>query len=338
MESSADTFYKLAMQQASQITGENPLPYAGVMYKTINPMAMQEMVRSSKQFLSRENSRSGKDVDVFLTVGGESNAEKMFDGFIAASLFLMDYIDLAADKLKLNKKDVETTKKLLSTIDIPLRADEQSSCRHFAQYIQAFLQWLTTGFARPNPEGKVRSNYEIVRLIRATSLEQYPAIPPAVYHIASLKTTNPFKLAERLSNEFKFTNFMSKISIEINEPKFVVCAGGSPCVFQSGHPLTNAFLATEKDNEVEWLGIFSNSEEFNRICMENGVSMKEVKAYMMENNMETHLANVKKGRSSIAKFIETQNIAKTMFEQKVKNYNVEGELTDRDEIEKLLSS
>ena len=335
--SEENSLHKIALMMASQVTTENPLTIAHRMYQTVNPLAMQSIVKDAKTFVSKENNRNGKEVDVFMTLGGETNYEKMFDGMIGAFLFLLDYIDIAADIKKLDKKDVEITKKVLRTIDIPLRADEGSSCRHFSQLIQSFLQWLTSGFTQGKIEGKVRNNYEITRLLRATALEQFPAIPPTVYHIDKVKTNNPFKLAEKLQNNFHFTNYMSKISVELNEPRFVVAAGGSPIVFQSGHPLTNMYIGAEKDGEVEWLGIFTDSEEFNRICMENGVSMKEVKRYMMENNMETHMANLKKGKHPIAKFIESQALAKMMFEQKVKSYNTEGELTDKEEIEKLLS-
>lgn len=331
-----ENFYELAMAQASSVTDENPLKYADRMYKTINPEAMKSIIKDAKSMLNKENNRNGKDVDVFITLGGENNYEKIFDGLIGGMLFLEEYIDIAADIKKLPKKEVDIAKKVLNSIDLPVKADETSSCRHFAQLIQCFLRWLSSGFTQEKIEGKVKTNYEIIRFLRATALEQFPAIPPTIYHVDKVKTNNPFKLAEKLQSTFHFTNYMSKISAQLNEPKFVISAGNSPIVFQSGHPLTSSYIGTDKDGEIEWLGIFTESEEFNRICMEQGVSMKEVKRYMMENNMETHLANVKKGKNPIAKFIETQSLAKMMFEQKIKNYSTEGELIDRNEIEKLM--
>ena len=333
-----NSLHKIAMLMASHVTDENPLSIAHRMYQTVNPLAMIAAVKEAKGVLNKENSRSGKEVDVYLSLGGECNYEKMFDGLIAGMLFLFDYIDKVAEVKKLDKRDVETAKKVLQATEIPMKADEGTSCRHYAQFIQTFLGWMNRGFGQSKIEGNVKSNYEIVRFLRATSLEQFPAIPPAIYYVGKVKTNNPFRLSEKLQNNFNFGNYMSKISIQLNEPRFVVASNGSPIVFQSGHPLTNSYIGTEKDGEVEWLGIFAESEEFNRICMENGVSMKEVKTYMMENNMESHMANLKKGKNPIAKFIESQSIAKAMFEQKVKNYNLDGELTDRDEIEKLLSS
>lgn len=334
---SSQNFYETALSQAAHITDENPLPYANRMYSTVNPLAMQSILKDAKSFVNKESSRNGKDVDVYMLLGGETNYEKIFDGLIGGMLFLLDYIDVAAEIKKLSDKEVETTKKVLKAIDLPIRADENSSCRHYAQLIQMFLQWLTQGFDQGKIEGKVKNNYEITRFLRATALEQFPAIPPTIYHVDKIKTNNPFKLAEKLQNTFHFTNYMSKISAQLNEPRFVVAAGNSPIVFQSGHPLTNTYIGAEKDGEVEWLGIFADSEEFNRICMEAGVSMKEVRRYMMENNMETHLNNLKKGKNPIAKFIENQSLAKMMFDQKVKNYNIEGEITDREELEKLMS-
>ena len=333
-----NSLHKIAMLLASHVTDENPLSVAHKMYQTVNPMAMQAAIKDAKVILNKENARNGKEVDVYLTIGGECNYEKMFDGLIAGMLFVSDYIDIVASVKKLDKKDVEIAKKVLRATELPTRADENTSCRHYAQLIETFLQWLNSGFSQGKVEGNVKSNYEVVRFLRATALEQFPAIPPAIYYVGKVKTNNPFKLSEKLQNNFHFTNYMSKISAHLNEPRFVVASNGSPVVFQSGHPLTNSYIGTEKDGEVEWLGIFVDSEEFNRICMENGVSMKDVKMYMMENNMESHMVNLKKGKHPIAKFIESQSIAKAIFEQKVKNYSLEGELTDREEIDKLMSS
>ena len=334
----SQSFYETAMAQASRITEENPLTYANRMYRTINPLAMASILKNAKSFINKENSRNGKEVDVYITLGGETNYEKIFDGLIGGILFLYDYLDIAAQIKKIDDKDLETTKKVLKAIDLPVRADEGTSCRHYAQLIQSFLQWLTLGFDQGKIEGKTRNNYEIVRFLRATALEQFPAIPPTVYHVDKTRTNNPFKLAEKLQNNFHFTDYMSKVSVQLNEPRFVVATGNSPIVFQAGHPLTSTYLGTEKDGEVEWLGIFTESEEFNRICMEAGVYMKEVKRYMMENNMESHLNNLKRGKNQIAKFIESQSLAKAMFDQKVKAYSTEGEITDRDELEKILNT
>ena len=72
------TFRDLAIKQASQITSENPLPYTPLMYKTVNPMAMQLALKDAKQLISKQNKKNGKECEVYLTLGGEYNSEQIF--------------------------------------------------------------------------------------------------------------------------------------------------------------------------------------------------------------------------------------------------------------------
>ena len=330
------TFRDLAIKQASQITSENPLPFTPLMYKTVNPMAMQLALKDAKQLVLRQNKKNGKECEVYLTLGGEYNSEQIFDGLIGGMLFLNDYLDIAAEKKGLDKKDVEIAKKVFQTIDLPAKADVNTNCRHYSLLMQSFLTWLSTGFTQSPITGDMRSNYEIIRFLRSMAMEQIPAIPPAVYHIGTVRTDNQMTLAEKLHDTFDFTKYMSKISIMLNDPKFVVTTSNAPLVFQAGHPLTNLFLGDSKDGQTTWMGIFLETEEFGRICLENGIAAKDVKKYMIENTAESHQINVRRGKDPIAKFIESQNLAKAIFEQRLKNYSIEK--IDEDEIDKLLKS
>ena len=332
------SFRELAAKQASQISAENPLPYTPLMYKTINPVAIKLAIKDASTILTKENRKSGKEYDVYMTLGSEYNSEQMFDGLIGGMLFLEDYLDIAAEKKKLDRTDVETAKKVFRSIDLPTRADTKTNCRHYALLMQSFLTWLSTGFTQSPLTGDMKSNYEIIRFLRAMAMEQMPAIPPAVYHIGKVRSDDQMRLAERLHKAFDFSKYMSQISIMLNDPKFVVVSSNAPLIFQAGHPLANLFLGDNKDGETTWMGIFLETEEFGRICLENGIAAKDVKKYMIENTMESHQLNVRKGKDPIAKFIESQSLAKAIFEQRIKNYGVMKIEDDDDEIDKLLSA
>lgn len=328
------TYREVAIKQASQITSENPLDFTPLMYKTVNPLAVKLALSDARALLKKENKKSDREYNVYMTIGSEYSSERLFDGLIGAMLFFEDYLDIAADRKKLDKKDVETAKKVFRSIDLPTRADANTNCRHYALLIESFLTWLSTGFTQSPIKGDMRNNYEMVRFLRAMAFEQFPAIPPAIYYVGTVKNDNPMRLAERMHSVFDFTKYMSKISVELNDPKFVVTTANAPLVLQAGHPLSNLFLGEDKDGETTWLGVFLETEEFGRICLENGIPVKDVKRYMIENTMESHIKNVHKN-NKIAKFIESQNLAKSIFEQRIKNYSVEK--IDEDEIDKLLS-
>ena len=146
---------KLALATMT-VPNEDPIPYFNSMYKSINPMLIQEAVRVAKKELQKENKKNGKLANVYLTLGSDGNTRSLYTGAISALLWLFDYIDIAGPAFGVSKTEIENTKKVLRAIKLPQAFDakfnegenkfeESSSCRHYATFLASFVAWLTNG-------------------------------------------------------------------------------------------------------------------------------------------------------------------------------------------------
>jgi len=334
------------MFAAKSVSEDNPLKYIDLMYKTVNPEALKLAVKDVRSIMNKENKRAGKCFDVFMTLGGDGMHRAMYEGAIGSLLWLNDYVDRAKVVKKLDEKDVETFKKVLRAIDLPSVSDcttdaatgelkANSSCRHYAYFLADYVRWLTTGVTAFKVKNKMRSNMELCRYLTATGMDSFPSIPFTTYYVGQVKHTDHMLLTEKISKSFDFTKYMSKVSRELNDPKFVIVPENVPLVGIPGHPLANLILGELKNDTVEWLGGFVSSSEFSRICMEWGLTTKEVLNYIYSVSPEAHKQKYSKG-DPIAKFIENQHLGKQVFELRHKVYSVEN--IDEEEIDKLLES
>ena len=317
----------------SSITTENPLDYFNDMYKSINPHYITVAKEEAKKVLKSEAKKGDKQVNVYLTLGGDSINKFLMEGIIAALLWLPYYIEDVADVFKLSREDIETTKKVLSSIALPKVFDAididnsnekqtSSNCRHYASFLITIIRWLTTGitsFKQTGDEG--RTNLELVRYLTATALNTFPAIPYCAYFLGQTKTTDMAKLAEKLAKSVDFREFMTSESYQINSPKFVVQTPDAPLVGISGHPLGELYVGMLDDTtkKTEWFGVFVKSEQFEQLCTENGLTVNEVHEYIMGISKEQHkqiLRDSKNERYKIANFIEKQGneLIKTGFD------------------------
>jgi hypothetical protein len=123
---------------------------------------------------------------------------------------------------------------------------------------------------------------------------------------------------------------MTDKSIELNQPKFVVQTENSPLVGIAGHPLANMIYGQIKNDNVNWLGVFQDSEEFRKLCINAGLTPADVQKYVLMNGLESHKKNLLKN-DPIAKFIEAHQYTKEIFEMRAKIYSIE-----TDEIDELM--
>jgi len=324
------------MHGTKSVSDENPMKYMDLMYKTINPEMLKIAVKDAKNVISKETKRKGKNYNVFMTIGGDGMHRAMYEGAIGALLWLPEYADRAKDIKKIDEKDIEIFKKVLRAIDLPTVSDvSSSSCRHYAFFLADFVRWLSTGVTSIKMREKMRSNMEMCRFLTATGMDSFPSIPFTTYYIGAVKHNDAMILTEKISKSFNFNKYMSKITRELNDPKFVVVPDNTPLVGIPGHPLANLILGELKNDNVEWLGAFVSNEEFSRICLEQGLTTKEVLNYIYTTSPEAHKTLHSRG-NSIANFIENQHLAKQVFELRHKVYSVEK--IDEEEIDKLLES
>ena len=335
------SFGQILQAKLREIPTEDPTKYFKYMYNTIHPGMVSLAVKDAKKALSRENKKSGKQVNVYLTLGSDGMTESLYTGAIGSLLWLQEYIDIAKSSFNCTAAEVETCKKVLRTIGLPHVTDvsqdestgeikSSSSCRHYASFLGSFVQWLTTGVTSFKVQGKMKSNMELSRFLSSLALNSFPSIPFTAYYIGTVKTEDPMDLTEKMSKVIDFNKFMTPESLQLNQPKFIVQTESAPLVGISGHPLANIIYGQENNGNVEWFGLFQESEEFNKICVKAGVSSKDVKKYIYQTSWKDHQRKITEG-NKLALFVQSQNIIKEVFELRHQEYGIGNDLDGKDD-------
>ena len=76
-----------------------------------------------------------------------------------------------------------------------------------------------------------------------------------------------------------------------------------------------------KEGQAKWVGLFIETEEFSKICANNGLTAEMIKKYIIATSEQEHEINVK-NKDPIASFIESQKITKQCFEWRHKYSSV----------------
>lgn len=227
------------------------------------------------------------------------------------------------EELKHEEDKEDINRKFDEQIEMIHNTKYNATCKHYASFLFSYITWLSTGETAFPSDTRIRSNMELSRFLTNMSLNSFPAIPYTVYYIGTVKTNDMANLAERLHSCFDFKKYMSDESITVNQPQFVVQNRYAPLVGIAGHPLGNIIYGYESNGKTEWYGLFTSSDEFEKICIKNGVSSKDIKKYIYQTDPETHKRNLLKN-DPIAQFINSQRLAKEIFETRHKFYDIEG--------------
>lgn len=328
---------KLYLQSLlDSITVENPLDYFNDMYKSINPHCIEVAKEEAKKVLKNENNnKNDKLVNCYLTLGGDGINKYLIEGILASLIWLPLYINDVAETFKLSREETETCIKVLNTISLPKitdlegietkesesKSNNKSSCRHYASFLIAIIRWLTTGVTSFKNTGEGRTNLELIRYLSSTALNSFPSIPYCAYFIGQTHTPDMSKLCEKLTKSVNFSEFMTRESYQLNSPKFVVQTEDAPLVGISGHPLGDLYVGMldNTTKKTEWLGVFVKSEQFEQLCVENGLNVNDVHEYVMGISKDQHskiLQDRKNKRYNVAQFIEKQGneLIKTGYE------------------------
>lgn len=231
--------------------------------------------------------------------------------------------ELKHEELKHEEDKEDINRKFDEQIEMIHNTKYNATCKHYASFLFSYITWLSTGETAFPSDTRIRSNMELSRFLTNTSLNSFPAIPYTVYYVGTVKTNDMANLAERLHSCFDFKKYMSDESITVNQPQFVVQNRYAPLVGIAGHPLGNIIYGYENNGKTEWYGLFTSSDEFEKICIKNGVSSKDIKKYIYQTDPETHKRNLLKN-DPIAQFINSQRLAKEIFETRHKFYDIEG--------------
>lgn len=231
--------------------------------------------------------------------------------------------ELKGEELKHEDDKEDINRKFDEQIEMIHNTKYNATCKHYASFLFSYITWLSTGETAFPSDTRIRSNMELSRFLTNMSLNSFPAIPYTVYYVGTVKTNDMANLAERLHSCFDFKKYMSDESITVNQPQFVVQNRYAPLVGIAGHPLGNIIYGYENNGKTEWYGLFTSSDEFEKICIKNGVSSKDIKKYIYQTDPETHKRNLLKN-DPIAQFINSQRLAKEIFETRHKFYDIEG--------------
>jgi len=343
------TFEQLLQSQLETVPIDDPIKYIDFMYASIHPGMVTLAVKDAKALVDKENkqkNKQGTKANVFLTLGGDGNTKSLYTGAVGAMLWLQDYMPIAAEKFNISKDDLETTKRVLRSIGLPQTFDAKvddtteeyvapSGCRHYATFLGSFVTWMTSAVGCVSIRSKkMKSNAELTKFLTNMALKSFPSIPFTSYYIGSTKTNDMMGLAEKMSRVINFTKYMTEESIMINQPMFVVQNENSPLVGISGHPLGGIIFGQgDGSSNTDWLGAFTDNEEFSNLCTKSGINIRDVKKYILQTNRQAHDKNISKG-NPIALFIQSQNIMLQAFEKRHMHYGND-EMFSVDESEEL---
>lgn len=324
----------------NSVSRENPLDYFNSMYKSINPMAIDLARSAAEKVLQNSNKKSGSKVaNVFLNIGSDSINDSFLQGVIAALLWMPSYIRDIMEPLKLSREEVDTCLKVMKQCNLPTVFDaydteidgkttkvESSTCRHFALFLTSITQWCYGGVSQFKNTGEPRSNIEMVRYLTSTALNSFPSIPFCSYFLGQCRTNDYAQLAEQLTKNFNWTDYMSKEAYSINQPRFQVCSEHSPLVGCCNHPLAMLLVGETTNNKTTWLSVFCEGEEFSRLCLENSLTMNEVKEYVLKTSKAEHQAKLAK-EDKIAMFVDKNKIIAQGFQLLHRFEDDEGDTT-----------
>lgn len=310
---------------------ENPLEYHNHMYDSVNPIMLEGALNDARTLIDNENIKSSKskkpkeEVEVYITLGGESMNQSLYTGIIATLLWLPQYLKDAAKSFNIDQNSLETTLSVLDKCALPKAHDVKeevidgkkvsilpSNIRHYTSFLAAIVSWLNSGINMFQVEGIMKTNLELARYLSAVALNSFPSVPFGCYHVGTCKTTDIMQLTENLGKSFNWLNYMTDESYAINEPKFVVTTSNAPIVGIVGHPLTETFAVKTEDGVSKWLGVFVETEEFSKLCIQHGLTVDQLKKYIISTSEAEHSKNLIK-KDPIALFIENQKMTSEIF-------------------------
>lgn len=305
---------------------EDPLKYLGKeLYTSTNPAFIQFGIEKAKEKAAQLNNKKGtKEVNIFFEFGQEQITSSRISGFFSGILFIEDYIRSKGPTLGITPSEIKTFTDVMRKAGLPTIVDAYKpegvtyTTKTYEAVLSAWLLWLSRASVANRQGGDVmRSNNEVCNLLASVSLSQYPGMPFSSYYIATIKTNEDIPtLAEKMYKGVKFDKYISDEWAAVNEPKFTVRSVNAPVGNMALHPLVfNAVgMADANSNTVDFFAGFSGNREFDKLCMKNNISSKDVAKYIISTSLEQHKKNIE-AKHPVAVFINEQKIIGQAFEQ-----------------------
>ena len=305
-----------------KIPTDSGLRYSQTMYDSLNPALINYIVTKGREVAKTVGSKRGvKVADIYFTLGGDSWSKSLFVGFISSMLWIEDYILSVGDQYGVTENERKEFSKILRKVNLPTLFENLNpdgkifGARTYAQILANFVVWLSRSSIANHQSAKIaRSNREIVESLTTTALDSFPAIPFTAYHLATVKAdeSSIHSIAETISREVGWKEYLSDEFISINQPQFVVTASTAPIVGIVGHPLCSLEYGVNENGNISWISGFANSPEFDRLCASKGLSSKTVRDYINNTSVEKYKEDIEAG-VPVAKMLERQKITPEIF-------------------------
>jgi hypothetical protein len=318
-------FERVINSAIRKIPPDDPMDFIHDLYKTVSPPFIRMCVDDARQVLQHENRKNGKAANCHFVLGSDGNTRSMFNGVIGALLWLQVYLDQMKEQGQVSDEDMATTKKVLSSCMLPScvdeekqAADEKRNCRDYASFLGSFVNWVIrsgdSSSSTPGSDGDgvgedgdSKTNLELVRYLTASALGNFPALPFTAFFIGPVKTNDLMQLNQRMTTLIKWENYMSKQSVQLNQPRFIISMDDSPLIGNGGHPFANTLIGQEPN--PEWFSLYIDSKEFERVVVGG-----DVRKYFAENTLSQHHWNLQQ-KCPLAMMIEGSKMLRVLFQE-----------------------
>lgn len=287
------------------------------MFKSVNPALVIKATENMKEQLStfHKNIKPNfNDLNIYFAIGNRYASDEFYIGVISTLLWLRDYAADLAERQQINSDDVSFLDKLLDKMKIPTKQSINSPAYLFGSMLMSITNWC--GNVSNNCKdllSEFKTNYDYSSYIAKYCIGSFPAVPFTCYYLGSVSDEDPYVLMEKIKLNINYEDYMSKESIYINNPRFLVLNAFAPITDCPYSPFCENYILQKHGASNEWISMFRDSEEFNKLCLDDNIDPDDVKKYTHITTYSKHKENVE-NKNPIALFIEKHIMFKNIFQ------------------------
>lgn len=296
-------------------------------FVSINPACVIQAVECMKKEICKTNDHTVpnyNDFNIYFTLGTRYCSDEFYIGVLSALLWLKTYFQHLYEMKTINFDELEVVKSVFAKGKIPDTEDIKPSY-YYSSFLYSIGKWCNSmatvkNFNKDeentNKESSVatyKNNYDLASYLMKCSVGGFPAVPYSAYYIGSINNIDPQQFLSQINNNISFERFFTKESIMVNNPKFEIMNAFSPITECAYSPFRELFVLQKEGAKSEWITIFRDSEEFEKLCVEKGLNVEDVKKYTIGMTLSKHKENLAK-QNPIATFIDSSTGFRQLFE------------------------
>lgn len=302
-------------------------------FASINPACVLQAVEGMKKEIAKIDNNivpNYNDFNIYFTLGTRYCSDEFYIGALSALLWLKTYFHHLYETKTINADELEVANSVLSKGKIPNTEDIKPSY-YYSSFLYSIGKWCNNVATVKNfnkdeekndnssKNDSYKNNYDLASYLMKCCVGSFPAVPYSAYYVGSINNIDPQAFLSQLTNNLSFEKYFSKESIMVNNPKFEVMNAFSPITECAYSPFRELFVLQKEGVKTEWLTIFRDSEEFEKLCTEKGINVADVKKYTIGMTLSKHKENLTKN-DKIAVFIDNSTGFKQLFETYAKEF------------------